>query len=68
MRKEVFSCLSADPDFEIRDGIVYVTAGEWAMCTPLRIAVRALPRLAATIAEYEARRAEVHRLPVQQRG
>ena len=47
------------PSFEIRDGTMFITADDWAMCTSLRLYRLGMAKSARVIAEYEARKAEV---------
>ena len=59
MSEDTVPCLSKVPDYEIRDGIMYITSGEWTCCMPLRIFKLGLARSQKVVAEYEARKAEV---------
>lgn len=42
------------PDYEIRDGIIHITAGDFAMCMSLRCFEQGMARAMRVIAEYRA--------------
>lgn len=67
MRKddEVAPCIRKVPDYEVRDGIMFVSAGDWSCCMPLRIFKLGAVKAAEAIARYEAERGEV--VPLRQR-
>ena len=43
------------PNYEIRDGVIFITAGEFCMAMALRTFERGHVRSARVIAEYRAR-------------
>lgn len=66
MPSEVVPCIGRVPDYTIKEGIMYISAGEWSCCMPLRIFRMGCARADRVIAEYEAKSAEV--IPMQKRG
>lgn len=56
------------PNYEIVDGNMHITVGEWGMCMSLRTFRAGMEKAALVIAEHEARKAEVHRLKFGARG
>ena len=54
------------PSYEVREGIMYVTAGEFALAMPLRKFRLGMAKAERAIAEYDSRRAEV--VPMRRKG
>jgi hypothetical protein len=52
-------CIRGLINYEIRDEIMYFSAGDWHGCTPLRLFRQDMARAAKVIAEHDARKAEV---------
>jgi hypothetical protein len=64
MSDDTVPCIGKVPDYEIRDGIMYITSGDWSCCMPLRVFKLGRAKSDRVIAEYEGRRAEVARIPL----
>jgi hypothetical protein len=58
-------CIRGLINYEIRDEIMYFSAGDWHGCTPLRLFRQDMSRAAKCIAEHDAERGEV--IPLKQR-
>jgi hypothetical protein len=60
-------CISRVPNYEVREGIMYISADDWAICMPLRIFKLGCAKADRVIARYEATVAEVVPIKGRQR-
>lgn len=68
MSGEVVPCVTKVPDYEIRDGNMFISAGEWSMCMPLRTFELGMAKASVAIAKYRAERGEVVEMPLRGRS
>lgn len=62
MSGEVVPCLSVPCDYEIKDGLVLISAGEFRLCMSLRVFRQCHARATKTLVDFDRHTGEVIRM------